>query len=285
MFGVDISSYQHTIDLSTGTYDFAIVKATEGIGLKDSKFSDYVTQLTKLGKLIGCYHFARPDLNGTIGGMQKEADWFCNTVESAGLKERAILVLDWETEPMDRPDLIEAWTTRVEARMGTIPYIYGSKAKLTKWMSYQVIKKHPIWMAAWPTKTRYEVGQIDQSIGFPSTNPIPWTIWQYSSTGKFPGNNTNVDLDYCSLTPEQWKQWSGEIKAENISEDMRWAMDMGLFYGDGKGRYFPDQPLTREQAATVLHRYTDKVLKNVLNGAYGKFVTDNFFKDTDTTKE
>lgn len=271
MYGIDISSYQHTIDLSTGNYDFAIVKATEGINLEDSQFKKYVNQLTKLGKLIGCYHFARPDLHGTPEQMRSEADWFCKVVESVGLKEKAILVLDWEREPMDRPDLIEAWTTRVEALMGTIPYIYGSKAKLSTWMGYEVVKKHPIWMAAWPTTTRYIVGE-NPNLPLPSTDKIPWTIWQYSSRGKFPTlDNTFVDLDYCTLTPEQWKQWSGEKKAEIISDDMKWAIDMGLFYGDSKGNIMPKEPLTREQAATVLRRYTDKFLKNTHSSAYGEF--------------
>lgn len=269
MYGIDISSYQHTIDLSTGNYDFAIVKATEGIDLEDSQFKKYVDQLTKLGKLIGCYHFARPDLHGTPYQMRTEADWFCHVVTNAGLKERAILVLDWEREPMDRPDLIEAWTTRVEAIMGTIPYIYGSKSKLSNWMGYEVVKKHPIWMAAWPTNTRYIVGE-NPGLPIPSTDKIPWTIWQYSSRGKFPTNDTFVDLDYCTLTPDQWRQWSGEKKAEIISDDMKWAIDMGLFYGDSKGNIMPKEPLTREQAATVLRRYTDKFLKNTHSSIYGE---------------
>ena len=104
MYGIDISNWQKNIDLTAGKYDFAIIKATEGVGFKDPSFEKFAVQLTELNKLVGCYHFARPDLHGTISSMEKEADWFITVVRNAGLLNTAILVLDWETEPMDRED-------------------------------------------------------------------------------------------------------------------------------------------------------------------------------------
>ncbi|MDE7089661.1 MAG: S-layer homology domain-containing protein [Prevotella sp.] len=256
---MDLSNYQSKLDLTKGTYDFCIIKATEGIGFTDKSFSKFAVQLTKLGKLIGCYHYARPDLHGTVQSMREEASFFCGTIKGAGLYSRTIAVLDWETEPLDRPDLIEAWTTRVEAELHTIPFIYGSKSKLGKWKNYEVVKKHPIWMAAWPNTKRYEVGK-DPGLSLP-TSPIPYQIWQYSSTGSYPGFSGNVDLDYCSLTATDWKQWTGEERKvdvdKDLSEDMRWAIDIGLFKGYGDGTYGPQDPLTREQAAALFRRYTE----------------------------
>ena len=52
MYGIDISNWQKNIDLTAGKYDFAIIKATEGIGFKDKSFHKFAVQLTKLNKMM-----------------------------------------------------------------------------------------------------------------------------------------------------------------------------------------------------------------------------------------
>lgn len=257
MYGMDLSNYQWNMDLSKGTYDFCIIKATEGVGTIDGSFKNFAFQLTELNKLIGCYHFARPDLHTSVSSMEKEADHFCSVVSNQDLLNKAILVLDWETQPMDRPDLIEAWTSEVEKITGIIPFIYGSRSKLTKWKDYNVVKSHPIWMAVWPNIQRYYVG-IDPRLPEPSQSPLEWKIWQYSSTGKFPNFSGNVDLDYCKLTPAEWRKYAGmreEKPREELSEYMKWAIDIGLFVGYGDGTYRPNEVLTRNQAAILFYQY------------------------------
>lgn len=278
MYGIDISSWQDAIDLSAGQYDFAIIKATEGTNYIDPSFEKFSVQLTELGKLIGCYHFARPDLHGSVVGMETEADWFISTVEKAGLLGKAILVLDWETEPMDREDLINAFILRVEERTGITPFIYSSKSKLSSWKNWWAIDHCPIWMAAWPSITKPPVG-VDPSLTNPNElvwwdisafkkpdKTVNWVIWQYSSTGIYPNYNGNIDLDYCELTVGEWKKLAGMKKEpvevpEVITEDMEWAIDNGLFAGYGNGKYGPKDPLTREQAATILRRYDEKLME------------------------
>lgn len=260
MFGMDISHYQDKIDLRKGKYDFCIIKATEGIGFIDKSFNSFSDQLTELNKPIGCYHFARPDLHGSIQGMKDEAFFFCNTVKSMGLYGKVIAVLDWEKEPFDRPDLIEAWTNTVEATLHTIPFIYGSKSKMNKWKSYPIIKKHPLWIAAWPNNKSYEVGK-DPGLKLPIFD-LKYHMWQYSSVGSYPGFNGNVDLDYCSLTVEGWNQWAGmnrkidvEQSDSELTDDMKWAIEVGLIKGYGDGKYGSKDALTREQAATMFRRF------------------------------
>lgn len=259
---MDISNYQRNIDLHKGIYDFAIIKATEGAGLTDKCFHKFAVQLTELDKLIGCYHFARPDIHRTISTMEEEADWFIKNVESEGLLNKAILVLDWEREPMDREDLVKAWVLRVESRTGITPFIYGSRSKMNGWKNWWVMSHCPIWMASWPTIQRHKVG-VDPGLKIPDKT-VNWSIWQYSSTGLYPGFSGNVDLDYCEFDKEIWLKMAGhkeEPAKEVISDDMEWAIENGLFTGYGNGLYGPNDPLTRKQAATLFRRYTEKFIE------------------------
>lgn len=263
MYGIDISNHQKNIDLTAAKYDFAIIKATEGVTFTDPSFEKFAVQLTRLNKLVGCYHFARPDRHGTTSDMEKEADWFIGVVRKAGLLNRAILVLDWETEPMDREDLLNAFILRVENQTGITPFIYSSKSKLNSWKNWWAMSHCPIWMAVWPSISRPPVG-VDPGFTKPDKT-VNWTIWQYTSSGIYPNYNTNVDLDYCELTAHEWKKLAGvktepvEV-AEVITEDMQWAIDNGIFTGYGNGKYCPKDPLTREQAATILKRFKEKFI-------------------------
>lgn len=262
MYGMDISNYQSKLDLTKGTYDFAIIKATEGAGFTDKAYHNFAVQLTELDKLVGCYHFARPDLHGTVNGMEQEADWFIQKVKDEGLLNKAILVLDWEREPMDREDLVKAWVLRVESQTGITPFIYGSRSKLNGWKNWWAMSHCPIWMAAWPTIKRHQVG-LDPGLIHPSKT-VNWCIWQYSSTGQYPGFSGNVDLDYCELNKETWLKMAGykeEPVKEVINKDMKWAIENGLFTGYGNGLYGPKDPLTREQAATLFRRYSEKFIE------------------------
>lgn len=264
MYGIDISSWQDGIELSKGNYDFAIIKATEGIGYKDRCFSKWALQLTKLDKLIGCYHFARPDLNGTTSGMINEADYFVETLEKEDLIGRSILVLDWETEPMDREELVDTFLNRVYSQTGVKPFIYGSKSKLINWKSWSCLQRFPIWMAMWPTLKRYYVGEdIEDILLVPNKVTVPWTIWQYSAVGRYPDFSGNIDLDLALITPTVWKEYAGisvnkPEQKELITPDMQWAIDKGIFVGYGDGRYGPNDPLTRSQAATIIRKLMEE---------------------------
>lgn len=261
MYGMDISSYQNKLDLTKGTYDFAIMKATEGIGFTDKSFHNFAVKLTELDKLVGCYHFARPDLNRTVRGMEREANWFIKKVKEEGLLNKAILILDWETEPMDREDLVEAWVLQVENQTGITPFIYGSRSKLNGWKKWEIMSHCPIWMAVWPTIQRHQVG-VNPGLKVPDKT-VNWSIWQYSSTGQYPDFSGNVDLDYCEFNKETWLRMAGykEPNKEIINDDMKWAIETGLFSGYGNGLYGPKDPLTREQAATLFRRYTEKFIE------------------------
>lgn len=254
MYGIDISKHQEGIDLSKGNYDFAIIKATEGLGYIDPYFHNYTVQLSKLDKLIGCYHFARPDFRPTVKGMEQEAQAFVDAVKKEGLLGEAILILDWETAPMNEPDLVKAWCLKVEELTDIVPFIYASLSNLNNWRNWWIVKHCPLWIAAWKSSIIYEVGDLLNE-AFPSTN-LPWEIWQFTSEGRYPGLKGRVDLNYSKLTPQMWREMARK-REEQISDDMKWAIEIGLFIGYGDGEFRPKEALTREQAATLFRRFND----------------------------
>lgn len=252
MYGIDISNYQKNIDLGKGDYDFALIKATEGKTLVDGSFNKHVANLIKYRKLIGCYHFARPDINGTITGMEKEADLFIKTVYEMGLIKRAILVLDWETQPIDRPDLVQVWMDRVKKQCGVTPLLYISGSRIKDWAA-----QYPLWIASWPTADLLPVGK-NPNLKFPSYfTKVNWKIWQYSSSGIYPSYNGVVDLDYTPMTKEEWIQFASGMENEELSMEMQWAIDNGLFVGYKDGTYRPHELVTRNQLATVIKRLVE----------------------------
>lgn len=269
MYGIDISKWQKEIDLKKAKYDFCIIKATEGIGYTDPEFNGYVFQLTELNKLMGFYHFARPDLHPTVKDMEAEAVYFLERLDRYDMINNGILVLDWEREPFDNESLVEAWLAKVYELTGVRPFIYGSRSKLTKWKNWGIMKIYPIWMAVWPTIKNYPSGE-NPGLKIPSKGTIPWAIWQYSAKGRCEGYSSDVDLDFADLTEAQWRDFAGMVKKpepkpdveEKISSDMKWAIDSGLFVGYPDGTFKPRDPLTREQAATLFHKYTE-LLKGI----------------------
>lgn len=260
MYGIDISNYQSKIDLSKGNIDFVIMKASEGQNFVDKSLINFVDQIGELDKemLVGFYHYVRPDIYGTVAGMKKEASHFVTTVQSTGLLNKSILVMDWEKEPFDREDLVAAWLEEVESLSGQIPFIYGSRSKLSNWLTWDLFSDYPIWMASWPNSKRVMAGE-NAGYTLPEKN-IPWRIWQYSATGMFPGYSGNIDLDYTDIDRGEWRAYAGmtiENKVEELSEDMKWAIEKGLFVGYGDGTYGPKEPLTREQGASLFRRFSE----------------------------
>ena len=67
--GIDTSSYQAGLPDKTINADFIIFKATEGVGYTDQDCNPSYQEAKAAGKLLGVYHFARPDGNGAIADI------------------------------------------------------------------------------------------------------------------------------------------------------------------------------------------------------------------------
>jgi len=132
--GIDVSSHQDRIDWGRVKADgigFTYIKATEGVGFVDPKFSAFAAGAQIAGIPHGFYHFARPDTHsGTtaqsaIDDAQAEADAF---LALAFPKQGQLLpVLDLELGGLPPKLLVQwakAWLEHVSGRTKVAPILY-----------------------------------------------------------------------------------------------------------------------------------------------------------------
>lgn len=120
MHGTD-QSYWQPNQITEG--DFIICKATEGTGYVDPT-CDAKYQLNKnAGKLLGVYHYARPDLGTT---PEDEARFFVENCK--GYIGEAILALDWESANKWDTGWAKRWLDKVKELTGIKPLIYMSSS-------------------------------------------------------------------------------------------------------------------------------------------------------------
>lgn len=235
--GIDISHHQSGIDLSKIDTDFVICKATEGVGYTDNCCDKFYQQAKKLGKKLGVYHFARPDLRNTA---KAEADWFVS--QTKGYHKEAILILDWESGDLSNVTWAKQWLDRVKELTGVKPLIYMSASVMRSndWSS--VVKAdYGLWVANYGTNN----GTAQESV----FNKYPlkyWTfyaLWQYTSTGKLSGYSGNLDLNYFSGDKEAWDKYAGGSPSTgNTSKPVEKSVDelaqevIQGKYGNGQDR-------------------------------------------------
>lgn len=223
MNGIDIARYQKGIDLSVVPCDFVIVKATQGTTYISPTFKNQIEHAIKQGKKIGIYHYA------SGGGYANEADHFLRV--AAPYIGKAILVLDWESDQnaefknKNHGYAVE-WLRYVHNKTGIKPFIYMSKSVCR---AYKWDADYPLWCAQYKNKaiTGYQDSPWTDTKGFGAwVKPL---IYQYSSCGRLPGYNGNLDLDkaymadwetYCKPT-EQTKPAFPLLKMGSRGDDVK----------------------------------------------------------------
>lgn len=208
--GVDISNHNRGLDLSILDVDFAIIKATEGIGWTDKSCDGFVQQARRSGKLWGFYHYARNN------DPQAEADYFIK--ETRNYFGEGIPVLDFEAknESLEKGD---AWALpfceRVHEVTGVWPMFYTYQYALTKYTFTEVSKRCALWVAQYPNVYRPGFdfgGQPPKSLG-----PWPYaSAWQFCSDGRLPTWGGDLDLDFFYGTADAWRKIAaGDLSTVN----------------------------------------------------------------------
>lgn len=204
--GIDISRWQSEIKKFGSDVDFVIVKATEGVGYVDKECDRLYQQAKKDGKLLGVYHFARPDLGNT---PEAEADFFVKNI--TGYIKEAILVLDWESGYLGNVAWAKRFLDRVKETTGVKAVLYASRSPINSFDWSSVANAdYGLWVADYGANT----GQAGKK------PVVKWwsfyILWQYTSRGRIEGYTGNVDMDYFYGDATTWKKYA---TSDNITPD------------------------------------------------------------------
>ena len=234
--GIDISHWQKGIDLGAIDVDFVIIKATEGNGYTDVMCDTFYQKAKSLGKKLGVYHFARPDLGNTA---EAEADWFIK--ETLGYHKEAMLVLDWESGDLTNVAWAKAWLDRVYSKTGVKPVIYMSASVMhgADWSSV-VNADYGLWVANYGTND----GTAQESVfnRYPLKYWSFYALWQYTSKGRLNGYNGNLDLNYFSGDGTAWDKYAGGSPSSSNVKPVEKSIDelaqevIAGKYGNGEDR-------------------------------------------------
>ena len=236
--GIDISHWQKGIDLGAIDVDFVICKATEGNGYTDEMCDTFYQKAKGLGKKLGVYHFARPDLGNS---PEAEADWFVK--ETLGYHKEAMLILDWESGNLQDTVWARKWLDRVYSKTGVKPVIYMSASVMRSadWGDV-VAGDYGLWVANYGTND----GTAQESVfnNYPLKYWDFYALWQYTSKGRLNGYNGNLDLNYFSGDGTAWDKYAGgspsyskpsnPIETKSTEELAREVIDGK--YGNGEDR-------------------------------------------------
>lgn len=200
--GIDISHHQRGITKFGSDVDFVIIKATEGVGYVDEQCDRLYQQAKKDGKLLGVYHFARPDLNNSAIA---EADWFIKNIQ--GYLREAILVLDWESGYLGNVAWAKAFLDRVQEKTGIKALLYASRSPINSFNWSSVANAdYGLWVADYGANTGSEGNK-------PNVKWWPFYIlWQYTSRGRVAGYGGNVDLNNFYGDAEVWRKYATSSK-------------------------------------------------------------------------
>ncbi|MEN0083814.1 MAG: lysozyme [Leifsonia sp.] len=209
--GLDVSGWQvlnasNWATIASQGARFAYVKATEATDYVSSQFTEQYTDSYNAGLYHGAYHFATP--NTSTGAAQ--ANWFLDHGGMGSADGRTMPpLLDIEYNPygatcygLSQPAMV-SWifdfSLTIQARTGRLPAIYSTTDWWTRCTGNSAtFAANPLFIARYPSNVADGAGTL----------PAGWstyTLWQYASSGVFPGdqdvfNGTERDLQTFGLT-------------------------------------------------------------------------------------
>ena len=142
--GIDVSSHQKNMNVSTYPCEFVICKATEGTGYVNPFCDVHYQQAKSSGKLLGVYHYARPD---TGNSPEAEADYFLRNI--TGYIGEAILALDLECADWQKySEWSKKWLDRVYEKTGVRPLFYSSGDGFENFKNMINAGNYGVWAAS-----------------------------------------------------------------------------------------------------------------------------------------
>lgn len=202
MVGIDVSGWQASNVTCTASYDFAVVKVSQGVGFENGSWRTQARCVTDRGKSLGLYHYA--------GGNNaaSEADYFVGRARD--YIGRAVLVLDWESyqnAQWGNSDWVRRFVQRVHTLTGVWPMVYVQASALGQ-IPGDVRANCGLWVAQYASNA---------PTGYQSR---PWNyavygeaMRQYTSNGWISGYNGPLDLNYFRGDAGQWQAYANPAGA------------------------------------------------------------------------
>lgn len=190
-YGIDVSHWQGTIDFdklsSSKSVDFMIVKVGQGTTIKDNKFERNYLEAKKHSIPLGGYLYSTAQ---SVDETRKEANYLVSLIKGKSFELPVFYDVE-EQENLSR-DTITAMCNeycRILKNAGYKTGVYASKYYLLyKIYPDKLPQDCSIWVASYgkddgtfPADTYKYLGKHE--------------IWQYTSKGRIPGIEGDVDLD------------------------------------------------------------------------------------------
>lgn len=213
--GIDISHWQGDIDWdrvkAAGTR-FAFIKATEGGDHLDPRFHENWQGAKRAGVPRGAYHFVywcRP--------AHEQILWFMLNVPADPDALPPVLDVEWNGQSRTCPQRIpraqalakmRVMLAGMEAHTGKRPIIY-TDINFHRDVLEGELKDYQFWLrsvAAEPHE-RY--------------SNRPWTLWQFTATGRVPGVSGNVDRNAFNGSIAEWdrlvQSWQRSARSHQLA--------------------------------------------------------------------
>lgn len=207
MYGIDISNWQADLNIAdiASSIDFAICKATEGLGYVDPTCDNFIEQLKQQDKLWGFYHFARGN------SPEEEASFFyenCKNYFGYGIP-----VLDYETNENSSPsEWVERFCKAIHSLTGVFPIVYVSASYISAVASEYTCSNCGLWVAGYPANyPSFNDYDLPYSIS-------PWefaAIWQFTSSLQLPGYSGALDGNIAYMDRKGWLAYANASGASN----------------------------------------------------------------------
>ena len=191
--GVDVSAFQHDIDwnqVKAAGVDFAMLRlgyrgwGAKGTLVKDEYIDQNLAGTAAAGIPIGVYFFSQA---ATLDEVYEEIEFMLEILGDYPLEYP--IVLDWEIpDPDARTKNMDARTlTDIQLhfcgqmkKMGFQPMIYFNWHQSENLYYLSELEEYPFWLALYQDRMTY-----------------PWKVemWQWTSSGRVPGIQGNVDIN------------------------------------------------------------------------------------------
>ena len=220
--GIDISRWQSNIDWrsvrAAGTR-FAFIKATEGGDHVDPRFQENWRGARAAGVAAGAYHFVywcRP--------AHEQAQWFVQHIPSTNdaLTLPPVLDVEWNGHSRTCPRKVSREVAiqkmhlmlqELERHTGKRPIIYTDISFHKDVLEgVREFDQYPFWIRS--TAARPEEK-------YPNRR---WEFWQFTTTGRVPGINGNVDRNAFYGSEQEFQSWlAGTYDIASRSGNIRQA--------------------------------------------------------------